>query len=125
MLWSPSCPGCFTFQRPLTGIGAVASAVATTDLADNDGGTDGLFGAPIGGVDRQVPQEEKHGSEFSGEVPGEALGVVQPWRCVNQPTEPGDESAADGARPGSHEPQRANTDYRLPVMTVCIRSTPR
>ena len=64
-------------------------------LTDNDGGTDGLFGAPVGGVDRQVPQEEKHRSEFGGQVPGKALGVVQRWRCVNQPTEPGHESAAD------------------------------
>ena len=79
----------------LLGVGAVAGAVATADLTDNDGGTDGLFGAPVGGVDRQVPQEEKHRSEFGGQVPGKALGVVQRWRCVNQPTEPGHESAAD------------------------------
>ena len=64
-------------------------------LTDNDGGTDGLFGAPVGGVDRQVPQEEKHRSEFGSQVPGKALGVVQRWRCVNEPTEPGHESAAD------------------------------
>ena len=79
----------------LLGVGAVAGAVATADLTDNDGGTDGLFGAPVGGVDRQVPQEEKHRSEFGGQVPGKALGVVQRWRCINEPTEPGHESAAD------------------------------
>ena len=28
-------------------------------------------------------------------MPGKALGVVQRWRCVNEPTEPGYESAAD------------------------------
>ena len=28
-------------------------------------------------------------------MPGKALGVVQRWRCVNEPTEPGHESAAD------------------------------
>ena len=79
----------------LLAVGAVAGAVATADLSDNDGGTDGLFGAPVGRVDRQVPQEEKHGSEFGGQMPGKALGVVQRWRCVNQPTELGHESAAD------------------------------
>ena len=79
----------------LLAVGAVTGAVATADLADNDGGTDGLFGAPVGGIDRQVPQEEKHGREFGGQMPGKALGVVQRWRCVNEPTEPGHESAAD------------------------------
>ena len=48
----------------LLGVGAVAGAVATADLTDNDGGTDGLFGAPVGGVDRQVPQEETLASEL-------------------------------------------------------------
>ena len=32
----------------LLAVGAVAGAVATADLSDNDGGTDGLFGAPVG-----------------------------------------------------------------------------
>ena len=76
-------------------VGAVAGAVATAHLAGDDGGPDGLFGAPVGGIDRQVPQEEEHGIEFSGQVSGEALGVFQRWGCVDQPTEPGHESAAE------------------------------
>ena len=76
-------------------VGAVAGAVAAADLADNDSRPDGLFGGPVRGVDRQVPQEEEHGIEFSGQVPGEALGVFQRWGCLDQPTEPGAESAAE------------------------------
>ena len=53
----------------LLGVGALARAVAATDFAGDDGGTDGLFGAPVGRVDRQVPQEEKHGSEFEVDDP--------------------------------------------------------
>ena len=49
----------------------------------------------VGGVDRRVPQEEEHGREFVGEVLGEALGVFQRWRRVDQPTEPGLEPAAE------------------------------
>ena len=79
----------------LLGISAVAGAVATAYLAGDDSGPDGLFGAPVRGVDRQVSQEEEHGIEFSGQVPGEALGIVQRWRCVDQPTELGHESAAE------------------------------
>ena len=41
----------------LLGVGALAGAVAAAHLADDDGGPDGLFGAPVGGVDRRVPQE--------------------------------------------------------------------
>ena len=58
----------------LLAVGAVTGAVAATDFAGDDSGKDGLFGAPVGGVDRQVPQEEKHGSEFGGQMPGKALG---------------------------------------------------
>ena len=79
----------------LLSIGAVAGAVAAAHLANDDSGPDGLFGAPVGGVDRQVSQEEEHGIEFPGQVPGEALGVVQGWGCVDQATKPGHESAAD------------------------------
>ena len=41
------------------------------------------------------PQEEEHGREFVGQVPGKALGVFQRRRRVDQPTEPGLESAAE------------------------------
>ena len=83
----------------LLGVGAVAGAVAAAHLADDDGGPDGLFGAPVGGVKRGVPQEEEHGREFVGQVRREALGVFQRRRCVDQPTEAGVESAAGCGHP--------------------------
>ena len=78
----------------LLGVGAVAGAVAAAHLADDHGGPDGLFGAPVGGVERGVPQEQEHGREFGGQVRRKALGVVERRRGVDQPTEPGGESAA-------------------------------
>ena len=45
------------------------------------------------------PQEEEHGREFVGQVRGEPLRVVQRRRCVDQPTEPGGESAAGRCHP--------------------------
>ena len=77
------------------GVGATAGAVAAAHLADDHRGPDRLFGPPVGGVDRRVPQEEEHGREFVGQVPGKALGVFQRRRRVDQPTEPGLESAAE------------------------------
>ena len=68
-------------------------------FADDHGGPDGLFGAPVGGVERGVPQEEEHGREFGGQVRREALGVVERRRCVDQPSEPGGESAAGRCHP--------------------------
>ena len=48
----------------------------------------------FGGVERGVPQEEEHGQEFGDQVIGETHCVFQRRRCVDQPAEPGDESAA-------------------------------
>ena len=78
----------------LLGVGTLAGAVAAADLASDHGGSDGLLGAPVGGVDRRVAQEEEHGRKFVGQVLGEALGVGQRRRRVDQPAEPGGESAA-------------------------------
>ena len=50
-----------TLARTCLGVGALAGAVAAAHLADDDGGPDGLFGAPVGGVDRRVPQEREDG----------------------------------------------------------------
>ena len=82
----------------LLGVGALAGAVAAAHLADDDGGPDGLFGAPVGGVDRRVPQEGEEGGEFDGQVRGEALGVVQRRRVVDQPADLGEQSAAGGGQ---------------------------
>ena len=82
----------------LLGVGALPGAVAAAHLADDDGGPDGLFGAPVGGVDRRVPQEREDGAEFDGQVRGEALGVVVRRRVVDQPADLGEQSAAGGGQ---------------------------
>ena len=79
--------GAHNAGQDLLGVGAVAGAVAAAYLADDHGGPDGLFGAPVGGVERRVPQEEEHGGELGGQVRREALGVVQRRRCVSPVTQ--------------------------------------
>ena len=78
----------------LPGVGTLAGAIPAAHLADDHGGADGLLGAPVGGVYRRVEQEEEHGVEFGGQVQGEAFGVVERRRGVDQTSEPGDEAAA-------------------------------
>ena len=90
--------GAYDAGEDLLGVGALSGAVAAAHLADDDGGPDGLFGAPVGGVDRRVPQEREDGAEFAGQVRGEALGVVVRRRVVDQPAEPGEQSAAGGGQ---------------------------
>ena len=79
----------------LLGVGSVAGAVAATDLAGHDGGSDGLFGAPVGRVDGRVPEEGEHGRELGVEMRGEALGVVEGRRRVDEATEAGEQATAD------------------------------
>ena len=79
----------------LLGVGAVPGAIAAADLAGDDGGPNGLFGAPVGGVDRRVPQKAEYRREFGGQVRGEAVGGVQRRRFVDQPTELGEQSARE------------------------------
>ena len=43
----------------------------------DDGGADGLFGAPVGRVDGRVPEKGEHGGELGVEMRSEALGVVE------------------------------------------------
>ena len=85
--------GTYDVGEDLLGVGALTGAVAAAHLADDDGGSDGLFGAPVGGVDRRVPQEREDGGEFAGQMGGKALGVVVRRRLVDQPAEPGEQSA--------------------------------
>ena len=54
---------------------------------------------PCGRTERGVPQEQEHGREFGGQVRRKALGVVERRRGVDQPTEPGGESAAGRGHP--------------------------
>ena len=90
--------GAYNAGEDLLGVGALAGAVAAAHLTGDDGGPDGLFGAPVGGVDRRVPQKGEDGGEFDGQVGSEALGVVQRRRVVDQPAEPGEQSAAGGGQ---------------------------
>ena len=78
----------------LLGVGPAPGAVAAADLTRDHCGSDGLFGPPVGGVDRRVAQEEEHRREFVGQVLGEALGGGQRRRGVDQPAEPGGEPTA-------------------------------
>ena len=90
--------GAYDAGEDLLGVGALARAVAAANLADDDGGPDGLLGAPVGGVDGRVPQEGEEGAEFGGQVRGEALGVVVRRRVVDQPADLGEQSAAGGGQ---------------------------
>ena len=94
----PLAGGAHDAGQDLLGVGAVAGAVAAAHLADDDGGPDGLFGAPVGGVERGVPQEEEHGREFGGQVRREALGH-QLLRLAGGP-EPYGVGRGRGASPG-------------------------
>ena len=78
----------------LLSVGPAPGAVAAADLTRDHCGADGLLGPPVGGVDRRVAQEEEHRREFVGQVLGEALGVGQRRRGVDQPAEPGGEPTA-------------------------------
>ena len=80
--------------QDLPGVGSAPGAVAAADLAGDHRGADGVFGPPVGGVEGRVAQEEEHGLEFAGQVPGEALGGGQRRRGVDQPAEPGFEPSA-------------------------------
>ena len=69
----------------LLSIGAVAGAVATTHLAGDDSGPNGLFGAPeLVASTVRSRRKRNTASNSVRQVPREALGVVQRWRCVNQ-----------------------------------------
>ena len=78
----------------LPGVRSVTSALAAADLAGDDGGADGVFGAPVGGVDRRVPEEGEHGRELRVEMRGEPLGVVERWGRGDETTEAGEQAAA-------------------------------
>src|SRR5439155_20629911 len=52
----------------LPGVGAGAGAVAAPVLAGDDGGADGVFGAPVGGLYPGGGQEREQGGAFPAEV---------------------------------------------------------
>jgi hypothetical protein len=54
----------------------------------HDGGAQGLFGAPIGGVDRRVEQEGKDRRVFDREMRGEAFSEAAATRLIDEAIEP-------------------------------------
>ena len=69
------CGGADEGGEDLLGVCAPPGAIAAADFAGDDGGADGLFGAPVGGVDGGVAQEAEQRSPFGAEVVGEASNV--------------------------------------------------
>ena len=69
-------------QRLLGGR-AAPGAIAPAHLSGDDGGANGLFGPPIGGVDGGVAQEREQRLPFRGQMLRETLHVGQ-WAGVEQ-----------------------------------------
>jgi hypothetical protein len=51
-------------------VGATCGSVATADFAGDDGGAQGLFSAPVGGIDRRVEQKREDRRVFDREMRG-------------------------------------------------------
>ena len=69
--------------RCLLGGRAAPGAIAPAHFAGDDGGTNGLFGAPVGSVDGGVAQEREQRFPFRGQMLREAPHVGQ-WAGVEQ-----------------------------------------
>jgi hypothetical protein len=98
---------------------AAVSAVPTTDFARDDGGPQGLFGAPVGRINHRVEQKGEDRRVFDREVGGKALGDTSATRLIDERVEPVFEVAAsdgDAARrdralaPAIVNPQRLLED---------------
>ena len=74
----------------LLGLRTARRAIAATDLAIDDGGADGVFGAPVGRVHVGGPQESEHGGKLAVEMGREALGRRQGRRRVDESAEAGE-----------------------------------
>ena len=91
----PLMPSAYDAGEDLLGVGAVPGAIVAADLAGDDRGAFGVFGAPSDRVDRQgSPEEGEHGSEFGVEMDGETLGVFE-RRRVDDATNAGEQSVAN------------------------------
>ena len=71
---------------------AAGRAIPATDLAIDDGGTDGVFCAPVGRVHIGGPQEGEHGRALAVEMGGEALGRRQRRCRVDEPAQVGEQA---------------------------------
>ena len=81
-------------REDLLGLRSPDAAVAAADLAHDDRGAKRVFGAPVGRVDRGVPEEGEEGRRFDHQMGGESLygwdrrprGGEQVERLREQPT---------------------------------------
>jgi hypothetical protein len=67
---------------------ALGGSVPATDFARNDGGTQGLFGTPVGRIDRGVEQKGEDRRVFDREVRGKALRDTPAARPIDEGIEP-------------------------------------
>ena len=86
-------------REDLLGPRAAGRAIPATDLAIDDGGADGVFGAPVGRVHVGGPQEGEHGRELAVEMGREALGRGQGGRRVDEPAQAGEQTPMGHGEP--------------------------
>ena len=101
----------------LLGVCAPGGAIATRHLAIDDGRPQGLFGAPVGGVDRGIEEKAEEGGEFDAEMRGEAAHGRQRADVIERRVQPrrdmaaGDRGPVPRDRPGV--PPVANAERLL------------
>ena len=101
----------------LLGVCAPGCAIATRHLAIDDGRPQGLFGAPVGGVDRGIEEKAEEGGEFDAEMRGEAAHGRQRADVIERRVQPrrdmaaGDRGPVPRDRPGV--PPVANAERLL------------
>src|SRR5258708_744070 len=101
------------------------------DLAQHDGGADGLLGTPVRRVDSVVEQEREHAGEFARHMAGEALnvrdgtgGLHQRIQAVEQmAARDGDAVGRDGESARSRRRFRA-ADWHSSAAWVARRAVP-
>ena len=97
----------------LLGLRAPGCPIAATDFTVDDGGANGVFGTPVGGLHLGRPQEGEHGSELAVEMGGDALGGRQGGRRVEESSE------ARAQAPAGHGEAVLGDRVRLPSITEC------
>ena len=97
----------------LLGLRAPGCPIAATDFTVDDGGANGVFGTPVGGLHLGRPQEGEHGSELAVEMGGEALGGRQGGRRVEESPEAREQA------PAGHGEAVLGDRVRLPSITEC------
>ena len=83
----------------LLGVGAPGGAIATRHLAIDDGRPQGLFRAPVGGVDRGIEEKAEEGGEFDAEMCGEAAHGRQRADVIERRVQPRRDMAAGDRGP--------------------------